>query len=468
MPRKLLFILILLPLSLLLVAWNLPHLLRLLRRPVGLRGSANELTIAATGDTLLLRPMPSTRTDLSFRDALAVLQGAGAALTNLDENLLDPAYAREHVPAGVVAWPHGSLDQADTLRNIGFTVISLANNHAFDYGVEGLQQTSTILERAGLHPSGSGRELAQARSPLYLGSRDHNRIAVLSVATSTSAEARATFSHGEIVGRAGISAIRYTPDVTLDPTTFSTLRLSNAAAREGAPSDADHFMLSGTPVRKGERTQVEFVPDPEDCADLFSRIRTAHANADAVVVMLHSHEPANRSREPAHFVEQLARRMIDAGANLVIGHGPHQLRGIEVYRGGAILYSLGNFFFDYGAVNPQSADVYDSGADLYQLALGNFVGAEPLTPAHYAEPMWWESAIALATFKNGTLSALAIRPIDLGVDLPLTNRGIPRLATGQRADHILERLSDLSASFGTKIRNNQGIGLVDLTTYGGK
>jgi poly-gamma-glutamate capsule biosynthesis protein CapA/YwtB (metallophosphatase superfamily) len=70
---------------------------------------------------------------------------------------------------------------------------------------------------------------------------------------------------------------------------------------------------------------------------------------------------------------------VDAGAGLVVDHGSHQLRGIDVYKWGVIFYSLGNFFFDYSAVDPRTTDLYDAGIDFYRIALGT-LGESAIPP----------------------------------------------------------------------------------------
>ena len=229
------------------------------------------------------------------------------------------------------------------------------------------------------------------------------------------------------------------------------------------PARSSHAV--GHAGQEGPQTVVEFVPDDQDADDIFSRIKIARSKSDVVIVMLHSHEPSNQSQEPADFMQRFARAMVDAGANLVVGDGPHQLRGIEVYKGAAIFYSLGNFIFDYGSVDPRSLNLYDDGADLYRLAIGAFGESQVPPPPKFEDANWWEGAIATAKFQQGTLNLLEIRPIDLGTDLPLAQRGTPRLATGQRAVEILQRLSTLSNNLGTQIRIENGIGFVDIASH---
>ena len=74
---------------------------------------------------------------------------------------------------------------------------------------------------------------------------------------------------------------------------------------------------------------------------------------------IHAHEPGNWSQEPADFLPKLAHTAIDAGADEFIGHGPHQIRGIEVYRGKPIFYSLGDFIFQLDLLEPVASDLYE-------------------------------------------------------------------------------------------------------------
>jgi len=126
------------------------------------------------------------------------------------------------------------------------------------------------------------------------------------------------------------------------------------------------------------------------------------------------------------------------------------------------LYSLGNFIFDYGSVDQRSLNLYDDGADLYRLAMGAFGESEVPAPPKFDEAKWWEGVIATATFQRGALNSLELRPIDLGVDMPLSQRGTPHLAAGDRAIEILQRLNVLSNDLGTQIRVENGTGFIDI------
>jgi poly-gamma-glutamate capsule biosynthesis protein CapA/YwtB (metallophosphatase superfamily) len=432
---------------------------------VTLRGSGDIVTIAATGDWLTRGPMPTGQAAHDFAAVAQIVNNASLGMTNLEENLLDEKRIPPADEPGIPRWPYGTMSDAEMLRQSGFTVISLANNHGVDYGADGLKQTGEILDREGLLHAGSGADLSQADMPLYIGTAPH-RVAVIAIATSAASESRATDTHGEIQGRPGVNAIRYVPDVTVDPLTFATLQKSTIATQSaekvGNPQRENQITVAGTVIKKGPRTVVDFVPNEVDMENFLAQIKLAKSRSDIVVVMLHSHEPSNQSQPPAEFVQKIARAAVDAGANLVIGNGPHQLRGIELYKGTAICYSLGNFAYDYSAIIPRAADSYDAGVDLYRLALGAAAdsGTSPVPRAE--EPQWWESVIAVTTFDHNVLKSIQFQPIDLGVDLPLAQRGIPHLAAGDRASNILQRLSRLSQDLGTTIRVGNGLGVMDL------
>jgi poly-gamma-glutamate capsule biosynthesis protein CapA/YwtB (metallophosphatase superfamily) len=428
---------------------------------VKLRGPGDSLTIAATGDSLAPDPLPFGLADPGFFGVVDVLENASLGLTTLEQNLLGQ---KNHSQPGKLArWPYGTSHQAEDLRRLGMTVISLANNHAIDYGIEGMQATEDILSRQGLFHVGSGNNLQLAGTPVSVGAPPRC-VAVIAVTTSANAESRATYTQGEILGRPGVNALRYSPQVTADHSAFSSLKRSPLATSLG-PSSAsgrNQLMLSGTVITEGQKTAVDFVPNDRDLQGILGQVRLARSKCGDIVVMLHSHEPSNQSQVASDFVQTFARALVDAGASLVVGSGPHQLRGIEVHNRGVIFYSLGNFVFDYNAIDSRAADVYESGIDLQQLALGAVSDFPSYPIPHFEEPIWWESVIAIATFNNGVLGSIRLQPIDLGVDLPVSQRGIPRIAAPGRGNEILQRLANLSRPLGTMVRVKDGMGFIDL------
>jgi poly-gamma-glutamate synthesis protein (capsule biosynthesis protein) len=416
------------------------------------------VTVAVTGDALITRPLSAGDGDAGFTAVRDLIRHASLALTNLEVNLLGPEEADRARARPLPRWVFGSEREARELRRLGFGVVSQANNHATDYGAEGLAATSRVLDAAGLLHAGAGTDLAHARSPALAGG-GARRVAVIAVTSSAKSESRATVSRPDIQGRPGVNALRYTADITADPATFATLKGSMLNA--GPPSSETELTMFGTRVKRGDRTSVKLVADSRDQEEVLGQIREVRARADVVIVSVYSHEPTNSQDAPADFLRQFARDAIDAGASLVVGHGPHRLRGVEVFRHGAILYSLGNFLYQTEGLDFRAADAYDAGTDLFGLALGT----APATAAATSGPdqdAWWESAVAVATFEGGRLTRLRLHPIDLGAALPMAARGTPRAADRNRSEAILNRLTRLSQPYQTTIRVENLVGVVDL------
>jgi poly-gamma-glutamate synthesis protein (capsule biosynthesis protein) len=163
-----------------------------------------------------------------------------------------------------------------------FDAVSLANNHIGDYGSDALRETMQRLDKAGIARFGAGDNLAEANRPLWIERRGL-KIAVL--------------GYNEFI-----------------PRTFE----AGANTPGTAWSEDDHVIAD---------------------------IRAAKAaGADLVIPFMHwgwEYESGPNPRQ-----RQLARAMIDAGADAVVGGHPHVTQGAEVYRGKPIIYSLGNFVFD--------------------------------------------------------------------------------------------------------------------------
>lgn len=446
------------------------------------------ITIALAGDVLLTGPLGRIQRDPGFIAVRQAVRGADFAAANLEMNLLGAEEAVEADRRPLPRWPYGSLLDANALGQLGFDAISLANDHTGDFGPDATASTIRILDRTGLLHAGTGLDLAQARAPVYAGSSapgGRKRVAFISVAASSMPDSRATASRADIAGRPGLNPLRYTADITVDGPTFQTLKnslsLLNAGSAKSELPDApidgpvpsqpsgkrverlpagDRLVMFGTPIKKGDRTVVKFNVDENDERAILDQINAARVEAEIVVVSIHSHEPANASEEPADFIRRFARAAIEAGASLVVGHGPHRLRAIEVYKDGAILYSLGNFLYQTADLDFRAANMFDAGADLYQAAIGALSSAPQRHPAPPDESAWWEGALAVATFEQGRLTLIRLVPLDLGADKSPGEKGMPRKVEGERAAAILDRLSRLSGAVDTPLEVEGGVGVV--------
>ena len=409
------------------------------------------LTIALAGDVLFTGPLGTMERDQAFIAARSAVGSADVALANLDMNLLGAEEALQADARPEPRWPYGSERDAVVLKRLGFDVVTLANDHAGDYGPDAVASTRRILDGIGFLHAGTGADLAAARASASVG-----RVAVLAVAASSFPDARATPTRGDIAGRAGVSPLRYSADITVDAATFQTLRDSAAALNAGRPAGERELTMFGTPIKKGDRTSVEFLVNEADEREMLEAIKTARASADVVIVSLHAHEPSNASDEPAAFVVRFARAAIDAGATIVVGHGPHRVRGVEAYKSGVILYSLGNFLYRAERLDFRAANLFDAGADLYQAAIGALGGGPEARASVPDDPAWWESVLAVATVEAGKVTGIRLIPLDLGADKSLQTRGIPRMASADQSRRLFGRLTELSGVFGTRLRVEGG------------
>lgn len=181
-----------------------------------------------------------------------------------------------------------------------------------------------------------------------------------------------------------------------------------------------------------------------------------------VLVSIHAHETdEGDTKVPAMFLETFARRCVDAGADVIIGHGPHELRGIEIYKGKPIFYSLGNFLFETETVDLQPYDAYLN----KKLPLDTKVGAymddrsKMGTVGYGVLPEIWFSVMAAWDMEDGKTTEIRLYPISLGMERVRSQKGVP-VMTGD--EKVLEYLAELSAPYGTAMEIRDGVGYIRL------
>ena len=415
--------------------------------------SDGPITIALTGDTSF------TTLEGVSSDALDLVRGATLAFTNLEVALLDADRVRDAETRPAPRWIFAPAPEASRLRAAGFDVVALANNHAMDFAADGLNSTLRALDGAGVVHAGAGADLAAARAPGVLG-RSSRHVAVVAVTASSSDQARASASQQDIQGRPGVSPLTFDATVTVDAATFRTLAESVTSLHAGPPPGDREFTMFGRRIRKGDETRVEFTLTTSDAQPVLEAIRAARRQAEFVIVSLHSHEPVNESEAPADFVRDFAHAAVDAGAQLVVGHGPHRLRGAEIYKGAPVFYSLGNFLYDTAGLDFRAADQFDAGSNLYTAALGASAAAgSPF--AQLDRDWWWQGALVMATEDRGTLTGVRVYPVTLKTS-DEAKKGVPQLAAGAEAGTILRQFSEFSRRFGSDLPVGPSAAVLEL------
>jgi poly-gamma-glutamate synthesis protein (capsule biosynthesis protein) len=352
---------------------------------------------------------------------------------------------------------------------MGFKIVARANNHVTDWGVEGMRMSDRLLDEAGLAHAGSGDTLAAARAGRFYDTPT-TRVALVSMASTFTPNSRAEDPLGEVFGRPGLSALRTKRTYVVPPEKLAQL----AAIREGRPYDlmerkptdteVDFFGLTFRADPQQSGVGVAFKQDPRDEGQILQAIRQAKQTSDYVIATMHTHEAGNFSEIP-DFQRDFARKTIDAGADQFIGHGPHQLRGIEIYKGRPIFYSLANFSFMLNDMRPLTPDFYEMANVERVTGQTQAEYSETFRKKWFAEAYWWESVVVVTKYgKDGALAEIRLYPIELNVNAREMDKGIPRLAAREQGDRILAHLRDLSAPLGTTIQLDNGVGVIRAKT----
>ena len=442
--------------------------------------------VALAGDCMLTRRL-ATFDEPAFLALRDLFRGCDAGFVNLESVVRGPDEGTPGVTRGTYMTTPPEL-LAD-ISWLGVTMVSTANNHAYDYGEGGVMATVRHLEAAGIMFAGSGQNLAEARRPGYLDSRA-GRVALIATTATYRPWNAASPQRPDMRGRPGINPLDSETTYSVDDTSFRALQAMSAGlgfdqtrkrnrthfySDAEAPDDAGgEVQLFGTRVVNTGTFGATSSADAADIDDNLRWIREARRQADWVLVSFHSHQFAHKSvasaatkidlKEPADFVPAFARQCIDAGADIFVGHGSHTPLGIEIYNGKPILYSVGNFIFQNESVRSFPAEAYARFGLGHDATPTDFLDARTGggTKGHIAHEGFWENIAVTCEFRGGAAAEIRIHPIEQGFGASLGQRGRPMLTTGVIADRVIGRVAELSRMYGVDVRNQNGIGVIAI------
>ena len=433
---------------------------------------ADGFRLTAVGDLIFAGPLLRSSEE-RLKSVETLLRDADVTLGNLENTLIDLRVFHGYPQAeSGGAQLIGSPAVAKDLRSMGITMVARANNHTADWGVEGMRETDNAVDAAGLVHAGTGENLAAARAAHYLDT-PKGRIGLVSMASTFTPMSAAADPLGESPGRPGLNALHVTPYALVTSEMMQGLRkLRDAQPKglaeswtEGSQEKPNELELFETHYRIGEKAGgFSYEMRENDLLEILKSIRKGKENADFLIATIHAHEPdiAVPTEEPGDFLPKLAHACIDAGADAFVGHGPHRLRGIEIYKGRPIFYSLGNFFFQITALEPLPRDTYEAFKADPATSTDRDLMAK-IVKMHFNEPVWYESVVAVSQFEHGELSEVRLYPVELDFPARTTRRGgIPSLADPIVARSILETLQRLSKPFGTTIDITGSVGVIRL------
>ncbi|MBI1874869.1 MAG: CapA family protein [Acidobacteria bacterium] len=421
-------------------------------------------TMALTGDSIITRKV-SVYKEPEFLKLIEIIRGADASFTNLEMLFHDYEGYAMNESGGTYMRAEPKL--VNELVWAGFDMVSRANNHTGDFGVIGMRKTTEYVEKAGLVQAGVGESLTEAREARFLET-PKARVALISLASTFTAHSRAGQTRGDMPARPGLNPLRFTTTNVITKDQMERLRalakeIGLGAGGRGGQS-GDTFSLMGTRFVVGDKPDLRTEPLKEDLDGIASVVRNASRLADYTIVTIHCHESDRDRTVPPMFLVTFARAMMDAGADLFVGHGPHVLRGIEIYKGKPILYSIGDFIFQNETLlrlPSENYAPYDLGPDAH-VADFNDRRSNFGKSSFPADREIWESVVAVPTWRGRQLVDLALHPISLGFSRPVTVRGRPMLADRELGKKILDDVIQRSQRFGTKIAVKEGVGYVEL------
>ncbi len=432
--------------------------------PAGGAARENSMTFALTGDSIITMKL-SVHSEPQFTRMIDLIRGADAAFTNLEMLFHD----YEPYPSTQSGGTYMRADPALAKELVwaGFDMVARANNHTNDYGVEGHRLTTKYVAAAGLVQAGVGESLRAAREARFLET-DKARVALISTASTFPDPSRAGVSWGDTRARPGLNPLRFRTTTVLTRQQFDALRSALAGAgiggRGGQTEGATELTAFDRRFVVGDKPGTHTEPLKEDVEGMAAVVRDASKQADYVIVSSHTHEGGADRFTPPEFFVTFSHAMIDAGADMITVSGPHVLRGIEIYKGKPIFYSLANFIFENETLLRQPPENYEPLGMPPGSGVGEFNDRRSNndTTGFPADEYIWESVIAMPRFAGEQLAEVKLYPITLGFKKPRPQRGFPMLAGPELAKKIIDDVAKFSAPFGTKVDFKDGVGVVSL------
>jgi poly-gamma-glutamate capsule biosynthesis protein CapA/YwtB (metallophosphatase superfamily) len=422
--------------------------------PVTTRG---HFRIAVGGDMIGPNRPVSPLQDPELDEVLNLFRSAAVGCANHEGSTFDlEQFGGYRAAENGGGYPLTSPAAARDLPAIGINMVALANNHAADWGAEGLLATIDTLDGAGVAHAGTGANRAAAQRPGYLETA-HGRIAIVSCTSTFAGHGRAGDAGAAFVGRPGLFAYRVQALTQLPAGEFETIR-TIAARQSGSNSwlDSRAFEQHGRVVlgdeifEQADDPGLRYEVNARDHQDLLNAVRYAKQTADLVIVSVHCHQTSTGSGDdpqPPQFLVDLFRAAIAEGADIGLTTGPHNLRGVEIYRGKPVFHGLGSLFLEMESGHGPDPDILRDATEKHR----DLTAAESIHAALALPDSWYDGLVSSIEFEGSDLVAVHLHPLRLTHHDGVRLQGSPRLARDEVAQSILSRFADISSQLGTRV-----------------
>ena len=356
-------------------------------------------TLAMVGDIFLQEPLPASAELAGVR---SLLSSADVAFGNLET----PVSTRG---APAEKWINMRMppELLADVSGLGFDILTLANNHMMDFGEVAFRDTLKHLSERDMSYVGAGADLDAAWRAEVVGMGEA-RVAFLGASSTLGPGAAAA------PDKPGVAPIHVSEAYHLDP-----------AASLEQPGSAPYVFTRAW---------------KEDLDRAIVAVEAARKAADYVVLALHwGVPPFWRSRFQdglADYQLEVGHALIEAGVDVIVGHHPHSLQAVEIYRGKPIFYSLGNFVFHHNRGPVRDSPVSRNAP--YGVSVGR------------RNRNWSETVIVLADITADGAATYTLQPV------LLDSVGNPQLLAGDEALALVTRLDELSPNASIGCRDGLG------------
>ena len=351
----------------------------------------------------------------------------------------------------------------DDIKLFGFNMTSFNNNHALDFFYDGFMATLDAVNKSGLVHSGAGKNLAEASAPRYLETKN-GRVALISVNTNFDPSMMAGEQSPRVKGRPGINGLRIEKHVELTKEDLEFIKRIAKETNINASKEIirkegyypelldDECELGEMKFRLGEKSDYIMSLNESDMARVEKAIYEAKLQADYIMVSVHSHQISGDAKEnPSEFLKEFAHRCIDMGAHAIVGHGPHLLRPIEVYKDCPIFYSLGDFVLQLYSIELAPEDFFNkhgltSASTVHELLKKR---SKDFTVGLMTDKRMFRSVIPYWETEGTKLKKIILMPIEMSMDGNKSENGLPRRSYNRE---IFDYLAKMCRPYGTKLK----------------
>lgn len=411
------------------------------------------MKIFIAGDLFISRPLPTNKSK-KFEELIEFISGHDVAIANCETTIHDNEGVPHLFPGGGYAMARSEC--AAAIKQMGINMVGLANNHTMDYSESGLIATIKNLKAQGIEVAGAGHNLAEASRARYLEASD-GRVALISLTSSFHPSNAAGHASLDVKGRPGVNPLRHKTTYTIPKDDYLNLKkiaieteinaYHDTARKEGYLNEESGLQFGPYFFEVGDETKCNTTPNIGDLKRVIEEIHEARLQSNFIIISVHGHQiKGNDKSSSPDFLEIFCRACIDEGANLVVCHGPHRIRGMERYKQGFIFYGLGDFLLQNETVEYLPADFREK----YELSYNSSVAQsfyernKGNTRGLVVDKKAWEG-LALSIEITESEFSLELYPMKLGFELPTYLRGWPTLS---KNNSILNEFIQLSENYG--------------------